>query len=115
MRIVFDECTVTLGHNAVGVLYVDFDGVAFPAEGWTDFVVVLATWWVDAIENLARGPQRAATLQFMDGPYWITAQRQGSDVVLRCIDVADFAAGDLMVRMVLRVRPTLAVTWSGLR
>ncbi|WP_437905530.1 hypothetical protein WME95_45820 [Sorangium sp. So ce327] len=111
MRIVFDESTLEQGDNAsrsiTGVLYFDFSGYPFPGERWSDFVVVIATWWLDALEKLERGVDHEAVLRFMDGPYWITLTRQdGNAALLRCtedrrgagvvheeyIDLPDFAA-----------------------
>lgn len=91
MRIVFDESTLEQGNNAsrsiTGVLYFDFGGYSFPGERWNDFVVVIATWWLDALEKLERGVDHEAVLRFMDGPYWITLTRHDNNAaLLRCTE-----------------------------
>jgi hypothetical protein len=88
MRIVFDASTLhqsKLG-SVTGVVHFDFGADRqFPESGWNDFVVVVATWWLDALEQIARGSAQA-DLRFMDGPYWITAVAQGPDLLLRCVE-----------------------------
>ena len=52
---------------------------AFPDEQWSDFVVVLAGWWLQAVSDLwASG---GAELLFMDGPVRIQATRLRSGLV----------------------------------
>jgi len=91
MRIVFDESTLEQGENVgrsiTGVLYFDFSGFFFPGDGWSDFVVVILTWWLSALERLERGVECEGVLRFMDGPYWIAvAARDGDVVLLRCTE-----------------------------
>jgi hypothetical protein len=58
-----------------------------PGERWNDFVVVVVTWWLDALEKLERSVDREVVLRFMDGPYWITAIRQdGTTALLQCTE-----------------------------
>lgn len=57
----------------------------FPCESWNDFVVILAAWWLDVASQL-RSQNRKTRMQFMDGPYWIDAERKGDRVYLECID-----------------------------
>lgn len=91
MRIVFDESTLEQSSNAnrpvTGVLYFDFSGFAFPDERWNDFAVVIASWWLEALERLERGIEDEVVLRFMDGTYWVDLSRQDGDIVLlRCTE-----------------------------
>jgi hypothetical protein len=52
-----------------GEVWLRVDGVAFPAEGWTDFVVVVLGWWADAAAELLAGNAGPIEVDFMDGPY----------------------------------------------
>lgn len=87
MRIVFDETTLHQSKRGAitGVVYFDFEaGRAFPVEGWNDFVVVIAGWWLSA---LVPGNLAEAQLRFMDGPYWITVRpREGGRLHLQCVE-----------------------------
>ena len=89
MRIVFDPTSIhqsRLG-SVTGVVYYDFGGdQQFPIAGWNDFVVVVANWWLAALEGMTHGTNETR-LRFMDGPYWITVVSQGgSAVLLRCVE-----------------------------
>lgn len=53
--------------------------------GWNDFVIVVANWWMAALQQIVEG-QTAAEFRFMDGPYWITAVPQDANLLLRCIE-----------------------------
>jgi hypothetical protein len=91
MDIVFDESTLEQGDSAsrliTGVVFFAFSGVSFPCERWNDFVVVVVSWWLEALEKLEHGVDREVVLRFMDGPYWITATRQdGGTVLLQCTE-----------------------------
>lgn len=90
MRVVFDESTLAQTDNRsrsiTGVLYLEFDGFRFPQERWNDFVVVITSWWLEAVEKLERGEQESI-LRFMDGPYWVTlVKRDGNSILVRCIE-----------------------------
>jgi hypothetical protein len=68
------------------VVYFEFSpDRQFPSLGWSDFVVVLASWWMVALNEITNGVSEA-TLQFMDGPYWITVVRKEGGLLLRCTE-----------------------------
>src|SRR5262245_54115149 len=89
VRIVFDPTTLHQSRMGSITAIVFFDlgpDKQFPGIGWNDFVVVVASWWLAAVEQVARGALRAE-LRFMDGPYWITILRaEGSAVRLQCYE-----------------------------
>lgn len=43
----------------------------FPGDGWSDFIVVILGWWLQAIRQISTMSDEGAYLQFMDGPYKI--------------------------------------------
>ena len=88
MRIVFDPSTLhqSDGGSVIAVVYFDFGADRqFPVAGWNDFVVVIASWWVAALENIAEA-QEEPELRFMDGPNWIAVFPRGASRRLRCIE-----------------------------
>lgn len=91
MRIVFDESTLkqsdSASHSITGVVFLDFGGKCFPGEGWNDFPVIVAAWWLEAATDLRRGIDKGVNLGFMDGPYWVTLSLEAVHVViLRCTE-----------------------------
>ena len=88
MRVLFDPDTLRQGKrgSVTGVVYFEFSPeVQFPVAGWNDFVIIVASWWRAALEQISHG-QAEAELRFMDGPYWITAVPQGTNLRLLCIE-----------------------------
>ena len=88
MQIIFDPTTLHQSKrgSVTAVVYFDFGSVGrFPGPGWNDFVAVILTWWLAALEELIQGSEEVC-FRFMDGPYWITAIAQGRDVLLRCTE-----------------------------
>jgi hypothetical protein len=47
----------------------------FPEEGWSDFPVVILTWWVTGLSECARGERSSFQGLFMDGPCSFTVTR----------------------------------------
>jgi hypothetical protein len=88
VRICFDPSTLRQSRSGsiTGVVYFEF-GLErqFPRLGWSDFVVVLASWWMVALQEIAKGASEVE-LSFMDGPYWITVVSQEGESLLRCTE-----------------------------
>jgi hypothetical protein len=58
----------------------------FPGPGWSDFVAIVLSWWLEALQTLIRGEQ-AVELRFMDGPYLMYLTREGlSGCLLQCCE-----------------------------
>lgn len=89
MQLVFDPSTLRQSRkgSVTGVVYFDFgEEYQFPAGGWNDFVVVLANWWLAALDEIAR-TRTQTVLRFMDGPYWIkVVAQEGSKLLFRCTE-----------------------------
>ncbi|WP_438022576.1 hypothetical protein [Sorangium sp. So ce233] len=89
MRIVFESSTLHQSKmgSVTGVVYFDFSPEQrFPVVGWNDFVVVVAGWWLAALNQITR-TEGEIVLRFMDGPYWISVvPQEGSKLLLRCTE-----------------------------
>ncbi|MGJ5177254.1 hypothetical protein ACQR16_00530 [Bradyrhizobium oligotrophicum] len=88
MKIVFESDTLHQSQmgSITAVVYFDFgNGLKFPAEGWNDFVAVIASWWTRAFEKIVT-QHDTEKFFFMDGPYWISAVPQGKDLRLICVE-----------------------------
>jgi hypothetical protein len=86
--LIFDPATLQQSGSGsiTAVICYDFGQQQFPAPDWNDFVVIVLNWWIAALEASTAGSQ-PIKLQFMDGPYWITATRQGEGgLLLSCIE-----------------------------
>ena len=56
------------GGSVVGVIFVTADGQPFPAGSWSDFPLVVLSWWLDSLLSQGTGTK---VLRFMEGPYYI--------------------------------------------
>lgn len=72
--------------SITAVIYFEFEASQrFPDVGWNDFVVVILSWWIDALDQLSHG-ELTTHFRFMDGPFLVNASIQGEIVRLRCIE-----------------------------
>ncbi|AUX33572.1 MULTISPECIES: hypothetical protein [Sorangium] len=59
------------GRSQAGVVWaglcLDFGDRAFPDPRWSDFVVVVLTWWLNALMILLRGNSQRQEVMFMEG------------------------------------------------
>lgn len=88
MNIVFDAETLRVGQSDLitAVVYFDFDGERqFPINKWSDFVVVIATWWLEELPRLSFIGAKSS-FSFMDGPYWIDAVVTNNEISLSCVE-----------------------------
>ena len=62
-----------LGRSNAGLVYANISlkvgESIFPSVDWTDFVVVVLTWWAEAMVRLLRGELERVKVRFMEGPY----------------------------------------------
>lgn len=73
MQVVLDarSLEMTSRGNITGQIWVVLDGESFPEDGWSDFPVVVLTWWIQALDRLSGNFEKIAELRFMDGPFSI--------------------------------------------
>lgn len=73
--------------SVTGIIFFDFDDFKFPEDGWNDFVLVVLTWWLNAIDNLMFSGVIAEELRFMDGPFFLRVERtSGAFCDVGCYD-----------------------------
>ncbi len=72
--------------SIIGKVHYQFWVTQFPADDWDDFVVVVANWWLVALLELRGSSQARTRFSFMDGPFWMDAQRDGETVLLQCVE-----------------------------
>jgi len=85
-RLVVDAKTLRAGSvsPATGAVWIAWDGVAFPSEGWDDFVVVILDAWASALLNLLRSRSEREEVHFMEGPYSVDVTRASESVFQVC-------------------------------
>jgi hypothetical protein len=66
------------GGLITGILFVELDGVPFPDDLWSDFVVVVLSWWLEALAPRAGGAS-PRVCSFMDGPFHFEVQPDAED------------------------------------
>jgi len=74
VEIMIDDKNIELSRKGaiLGNIWVKLGEIAFPSDDWSDFVVVILTWWLDKIPALRQHNSGSIhELQFMDGPYYI--------------------------------------------
>jgi len=58
------------GHGSIcGQIWCEVGTLAFPESHWSDFPIVVVSWWLDAVVGIFEGRTRNADVNFMDGPY----------------------------------------------
>ena len=61
---------------------------AFPDRGWSDFVVVVIGWWLDAVYGL--DTVKTAELDYMDGPYCMRVSALGNGICsVQCVKMVN--------------------------
>jgi hypothetical protein len=69
--------------SVTGLICLDFGNRQFPNAKWSDFVVVVLGWWLDAIEKA----EDSIVLRFMDGPYLLRGHHtDGENFSFDCIE-----------------------------
>src|SRR5215213_8990361 len=65
--------------QVAGIVYLELGGEAFPDPQWSDSVVVILGWWMEAILQLRSGDRASAELGFMDGPFRVIVKPGAGD------------------------------------
>ncbi len=69
---------LTANQSLVGVIFLRVNDKAFPEEGWSDFVVILAHWLL-ASSRMTDNFVNSVKFHFMDGPFELVAIRGKGD------------------------------------
>lgn len=89
VRVCVDESSMAFSKNKLvtGIVFFDFEKYQFPQKEWNDFVVVILTWWLDALKNIVAKGYKAEEFRFMDGPMCIEVTvLSGDRCKIACID-----------------------------
>ena len=70
--------------NITGEIWLQLGSFAFPSESWSDFPVIILSWWLDALVSL-RSTGYAEFL-FMDGPLLFEGVEADGNCFLRCME-----------------------------
>ena len=70
--------------NITGEIWLQLGSVAYPSQSWSDFPVIILSWWLDALASL-RSTGNAEFL-FMDGPHLFEVVTSDRNSLLRCLD-----------------------------
>jgi len=62
-----------------GVICVELESGAFPDAGWSDFPVIILSWWVEALFQLETPTRLEVLWRFMDGPQGLTLTKVTGD------------------------------------
>lgn len=77
-----ETLTLTKANLVTGEIYFTIQsGATFPEKGWRDFVVVILTWWHDALHKLIESKQNKMEeeFDFMDGPLLVRVVKVSND------------------------------------
>lgn len=58
-----------------GRLSVTIDGLDYPEKEWSDFIVIVLSWWIDEILSILKQESDNAICEFMDGSYEFAIDR----------------------------------------
>lgn len=83
IKIITETLTLTKGNMITGEIYFSTQNDVFPEKEWRDFVVVIMTWWYDALIRLIESKQNGIEeeFEFMDGPLLIKAVKVSEELL----------------------------------
>lgn len=64
------------GASVTGVIFLRLHEEAFPGEGWSDFPVIILSWWIEAWLQFVQPSTRQAVWRFMEGPYYVALSKE---------------------------------------
>jgi len=77
----FSHLQMSRSCSVTGSIWWRFADKTFPEAGWNDFPIVILEWWGSSILRLLNRISDQETLSFMDGPFALRLQIQGTDMV----------------------------------
>jgi hypothetical protein len=72
------------GGNITGEIWLEIAGDVFPDKHWSDFPVIILSWWLDALFKLWSAKKKHGECLFMDGPYSFEVSKEEDGFLLRC-------------------------------
>lgn len=61
-------------------IYWEHAGEIYPDKNWFDFSIIILGWWTGRLREIMEGAENV-DLMFMDGPYWLSANKISSTEV----------------------------------
>jgi hypothetical protein len=66
--------------NVTGVIYVELASGPFPERNWSDFPVIVLSWWAEALRDLETSARHEVKWRFMDGPFSLTLTKMAAGI-----------------------------------
>jgi hypothetical protein len=76
-----DASTLAMSSHGLitGVVRVRAGSASFPDAHWSDFPVVILSWWFEPVLRILAGTSRVWECRFMDGPCSVRLEQQHGD------------------------------------
>ncbi|WP_068784013.1 hypothetical protein [Paenibacillus phocaensis] len=74
LSVIINESTIDINNSGTitGQIYFQIEDMYFPELHWSDFVVVILTWWNNSLKTLECATAgTTAEFNFMDGPFFV--------------------------------------------
>lgn len=69
-------------HNSItGEIFFQVGSELFPEENWSDFIVVVLGWWLNALKKFCESGDTLFEMVFMDGPLKIRSKLKTESVL----------------------------------
>lgn len=72
--------------NVTVTFFLDINGNVFPGEQWTDFAIIVLSWWTKEVIENYHLEHADFVLYFMDGPYRIECSKSGTSLRMNFIE-----------------------------
>lgn len=84
--------------NLVLPLFLDYDGIYFPGNQWTDFADILNMWANTLLQQIGENESKFI-LYFMDGPYRLDVTKDREmKLTIRCVNFRDVELIELAIQ-----------------
>jgi len=70
-------------------IYFDFSGQIFPDMEWTDFPLIIFSWWIRDIISTRNNDHAKFQLWFMDGPFRVDCVKEMEKIHMKCVRFND--------------------------
>jgi hypothetical protein len=65
--------------SITGIVAIRAGNAAFPEALWSDFPVVILSWWIEPVPRILAGTSHIWECRFMDGPFSARLEQQHND------------------------------------
>jgi hypothetical protein len=72
--------------NVTVTFFLDINGNVFPNEQWTDFAIIVLSWWTKEVIENYQLEHVDFILYFMDGPYRIECSKSGTSLQMNFVE-----------------------------